>query len=263
MRYPVLLFALLLSAPAVAAPAPGPLRIIGTNGAACIAGAVELPPHGPGYQQIRADKSSFWGAPSTIAAIEQLGAEVHAAGLPDLYIGDIALPRGGPFAPHFSHQRGLDVDIYYDLLPKPRLPLAARDNLDPPWLTNRAMTGVNPKLWSRDEIRLIGWAAHLPHVNRIFVNPAIKRAMCEAVHPHPAWFHLVQAWWGHTAHMHIRFSCPADQPACINQPPPPPGLDCGRFLAWWFPNGHPRPLPRGGVPFHPVLPAACHAILKP
>ena len=66
-----------------AGPAPGPLHIIGgpTTGG-CIAGAVSLPPEGPGFQTIHLDRSAFWGAPHTIAHLEQLGREATAAGLP-------------------------------------------------------------------------------------------------------------------------------------------------------------------------------------
>jgi penicillin-insensitive murein endopeptidase len=65
-------------------PAPGPLHIIGGQAAGCIAGAVRLPAEGIGFQTIHLARSSFWGAPSTIARIERLGEQVHAAGLGDL-----------------------------------------------------------------------------------------------------------------------------------------------------------------------------------
>ena len=78
-------------------PAPGPLLIIGgPNTGGCIAGAVSLPPEGPGFQTIHLDRSAFWGAPQTIAHLEQLGREATDAGLPTLLIEDVSRARGGP-----------------------------------------------------------------------------------------------------------------------------------------------------------------------
>ena len=79
---PRLLLALLLLLPAQAI-AQQALRIVGGPGG-CFAGAIELPPQGPGFQTIRNGKSWFWDAPSTIAALELLAARTHAAGLPGL-----------------------------------------------------------------------------------------------------------------------------------------------------------------------------------
>ena len=71
---------------------------------------MRLPAEGPGFQTIHASRSSFWGAPSTIAHIAALGAQARAAGLGDLVIEDISRPRGGPLpGGHLSHQLGLDV----------------------------------------------------------------------------------------------------------------------------------------------------------
>src|ERR1700712_3534367 len=44
-----------------------PVRIVGGPSVGCIAGAVELPPQGPGYQTIHVAISHFWGAPSTVS----------------------------------------------------------------------------------------------------------------------------------------------------------------------------------------------------
>ena len=77
-------------------PVAGPLHIIGSQASGCIAGAVRLPEEGPGFRTIHLSRSSFWGAPSTIARVESLGEQVHAAGLGELYIEDISRPRGGP-----------------------------------------------------------------------------------------------------------------------------------------------------------------------
>ena len=92
---------------------------------------MRLPAEGPGFQTIHLANSSFWGAPSTIARIEKLGDQVHAAGLGDLYIEDISRPRGGPLpGGHVSHQLGLDVDVGLDVSPKPTLSAAQRETIE-------------------------------------------------------------------------------------------------------------------------------------
>ena len=116
-------------------PAPGPLHIIGGQAAGCIAGAVQLPQDGPGFQTIHLSHSSFWGAPSTIARIETLGEQAHAVGIGDLYVEDISRPRGGPLpGGHFSHQLGLDVDVGLDVTPKHTLTSAERETVELPSL---------------------------------------------------------------------------------------------------------------------------------
>lgn len=127
-----LLLLLMGAAPPPETPAPGPLRIIGNQSAGCIAGAVRLPDTATGLQTIRLSRSSFWGSPATIAALQRLAAQVQAAGLPDLYMGDISGPRGGPLAGgHFSHQMGIDADVWLDIAPPhPLLQPADREAID-------------------------------------------------------------------------------------------------------------------------------------
>ena len=66
-----------------------PARIVGGPGGGCIAGAVELPSAGPGYQTIRASRSWYWGHPDTIAALQTLAAR--------------AVRRGAAHAQHERH----------------------------------------------------------------------------------------------------------------------------------------------------------------
>jgi penicillin-insensitive murein endopeptidase len=243
------------------------VRIIGTENAGCIAGAVELPPRGPGYQTIRTSRSAYWGAPRTIAGLETLAAEVHAAGLPDLYMGDITRPRGGPMpGGHVSHQMGIDADVYLDLAPKPELTAVQREEIEPPSMVSADRRGVDPAHWGRAQITLIHFAAELPEVERIFVNPAIKRALCEQVSGDRAWLHTIRPWYGHASHMHIRWRCPADQTECTHvMAPIPAGDGCDASLQWWFDqlNAPPAPPKPPGPPAKPsALPAACRAVME-
>ena len=263
MRFFSVLLLLLLAA---AAPAPGPVRVIGSQGAGCIAGAVRLPDTAPGLQTIRLSRSQFWGHPDTIAALLHLGSTAQAAGLPDLYIGDISAPRGGPLAGgHFSHQMGIDADVWLDVQPPhPVLPPAEREAIEPPGLVRPDGRGVDPALWRPEHLTLLRLAAGLPRIDRILVNPAIKRQLCAEARGDRSWLRLIRPWWGHSSHMHIRFRCPDDQPACVQAPPPPAGEGCDATLDWWFAQLDARPAarPAGPPPAPPPLPAACRAILE-
>jgi penicillin-insensitive murein DD-endopeptidase len=243
-------------------PAPGPLHIIGgpaTGG--CIAGAVSLPPDGPGFQTIHPDRSAFWGAPQTIVNLELFGREAADAGLPTLLVEDISRSRGGPMpGGHVSHQIGLDADVGLDMQPRQPLSAAERGTIELRSMVRADGRDVDPSAWSPRVETLLRIATSLPEVDRILVNPAIKQRLCREAGGDRSWLHLIRPWYGHAAHMHIRFRCPAGQADCVQAPPPPAGDGCDATLQWWFDqlNAPPRP----SAPYHPPpLPAACRAIL--
>jgi penicillin-insensitive murein endopeptidase len=242
--------------------AEAPVRIIGgpsTGG--CIAGSVQLPPEGQGFETIHLAHSNFWGAPQTIARLELLGQRVRAAGLPDVYVEDISRRRGGPLpGGHLSHQVGLDADISLDVRPRPPLTSTTRETVELPSLVRADQRGVEPSRWSPGVIQLLHIAADLPDVDRILVNPAIKRQLCQDVSGDRSWLRLIRPWYGHAAHMHIRFRCPVGQTECAQSAPPPVGDGCDATLQWWFDQLDQPPKP--SAPSHPPTPpAACRAIL--
>lgn len=246
-------------------PAPGPVRIIGAGDAGCIAGAVRLPDTAPGMQTIRLSRSTFWGHPETIAALLQLGRQAQLAGLPDLYMNDISNPRGGPLVGiHASHQRGLDADVWLDVAgPHPWLPPDQREAIEPRSLVRADGRDIDPSVWQKPEhIALIRMATALPGIDRVLVNPAIKQQLCRDVTGDRSWLRRVRPWYGHSAHLHLHFRCPAGQTDCIDQPPPPEGDGCDASLQWWFDQLDKPPSPDAAPPSRPKpLPAACRAIM--
>jgi penicillin-insensitive murein endopeptidase len=75
----------------------------------------------------------------------------------------------------------------------------------------------------------------------------------------------MRPWYDHSAHMHIRFRCPADQHDCVQAAPPPAGDGCDATLQWWFDQLHAPPAPSSSAPSKPArapaLPAACKAVM--
>lgn len=266
MRFITLAFAALLLAAAgpITTPAPGPLRIVGGDGVGgCIAGAQQLPPSGEGFQTIHLNHSHFYGAPPVIERIKLLGSLAHKAGLADFYVEDISNPRGGPMAGgHVAHQVGLDADVTLD--PRRKTPLTAdeRETIEVVSVVRPDGRAVDPARWTPAVTNLIRLAASLPEVDRILVNAAIKKQLCQEVTGDRSWLRLIRPWYGHRAHMHISFKCPAGQTECVPINPPPPGDGCDATLQWWFDQlDHPDP-PKPGPPRPPrVLPAACKDIM--
>ncbi len=246
------------------APSAGPAQAIGAYERGCLSGAVPLPADGPNWQVMRPSRNRAWGHPVLIALLERLAAKLPAeAGWPGLLVGDIARPRGGPMLTgHGSHQIGLDADLWLTPMPDRRLSPTERDEMSATDVVTADGMGVDAA-WTPQHKRLLEAVAREPMVGRIFVNPAIKRALCREAGADRAWLTKIRPWWGHNYHFHMRLSCPSGEPECHNQAPPPPGDGCGKELDWWFTEEalHPAPSP----PPRPLrladLPRACAALV--
>lgn len=247
-----------------ATPSAGPGHAIGAYERGCLGGAVPLPADGPNWQVMRPSRNRAWGHPTLIAFLERLASRLPAAaGWPGLLVGDIAQPRGGPMLTgHGSHQIGLDADIWLTPMPSRRLTPAERDEISATDVV--ASDGMEiDAAWMPQHRRLLETVAREPAVARIFVNPAIKRALCREAAPDRSWMAKIRPWWGHNYHFHVRLSCPSGDPECRNQAAPPSGDGCGSELDWWFTEEalHPPPAP----PRKPLrladLPAACAGLV--
>lgn len=236
----------------VPGPLPGSAQSIGRHGAACLVGAEQLPPEGVGYQAVDLSRRRHFGHPQLVDYVQDLGRRVAEAGLGPMLVGDMAQPRGGPMPwGHVSHQSGLDVDIWFRL-DLPPLAREAREGLTQPILVGAS--GELDARWTENSARLVHLAAQDPRVARIFVDAAIKRDLCARTWEERSWLRRVRPWPAHDEHLHVRLRCPADSPACIDQPEPPPGEGCDHLV----------PTPRTLVERRPnrQLPAACRAVLE-
>jgi len=253
-------------------PTAAPARAIGFYTHGCLDGAAELPIDGPTWQVMRLSRNRNWGHPKLIAFLERLSAKATKAGWPGLLVGDMSQPRGGPMITgHASHQIGLDADIWLTPMPDRTLTRKEREEMSATMIVAPSRTDVDPKVWSPALFGLIKTAAEDAEVERIFVNAAIKKALCREAGSARGWLHKVRPWWGHDYHMHVRIFCPPDSPQCQPQPPQGPDDGCGKALDYWFRDSiiHPKPPPPNAPPPKPrppmtmaALPAACKAVLK-
>jgi len=249
-----------------ATPAPGPVRVIGGYTKGCLAGAQQLPADGDNWQVMRPSRNRSWGAPVLIEFIQRLAASLPgAAGWPGLLVGDMAQPRGGPMLTgHASHQLGIEADIWLTPMPDRRLTPAERDEISATNVVATNGLNIDPSVWRPEHRKLLEAASRSPGLARIFVNPAIKKALCREAGADRGWLRLIRPWWGHNYHFHIRLSCPAAQPDCQEQAAPGPGDGCDEVDRWFTEEMlHPKP----GPPARPLriaeMPAACAALMQP
>jgi penicillin-insensitive murein endopeptidase len=254
---------------AKAGPADLQARAIGFYARGCLAGAAALPINGTTWQVMRLSRNRNWGHPKLIAFLERLAAKVpQAAGWPGLLVGDLSQPRGGPMLTgHASHQVGLDADIWLTPMPDHELSREERETMSATMIVAEDRRDVDPKVWTPGHVATIRAAARDPEVERIFVNAAIKKALCRDAKGDRGWLHKVRPYWGHDFHMHVRMRCPPDSAECENQPPVTADEGCGKDLDWWFRDAvlHPRkpfrPPKKKPGPTLAQLPPACRQVL--
>ncbi|HET9067624.1 MAG TPA: penicillin-insensitive murein endopeptidase [Amaricoccus sp.] len=248
-------------------PSPHDPYSIGQASRGCLAGGVQLPESGPTWQAMRLGRNHHWGNPAMIEFIEELSRAATRAGWKGLYVGDIGQARGGPVPGHASHQIGLDVDVW--LTPPPRLDLSRseRERVSATSVLAGNKTSLN-RNWTPSHAALTEAIARDPRVNRIFITPPVKLALCASAGPgDAAWLRKVRPWWDHTDHWHIRLNCPKGAPGCVDQTPLPPGDGCKEAI-WWVTDAllPPDPDAPKTPPKPPLrladLPPQCAAVLE-
>src|SRR4030081_653654 len=161
-------------------PAAMPTHVVGFYAKGCIAGAEGLPINGETWQVMRLSRNRYWAHPDMVALIKRLGAKAHKdAGWPGILVGDMSQPRGGPMITgHASHQVGLDADIWLSPMPKRTLTRQEREETSATMVVAADRRDVDPAVWTPAHFAVIKTAAEDPEVQRVFVNPAIKKALC-------------------------------------------------------------------------------------
>lgn len=190
--------------------------------------------------------NNFYGHPSVIAAIGEVGAAVRKQHplAPKLSIGELSNRRGGKIPYHYSHQTGLDVDI--DFLENPPRVMYGpkRDRVRPvcgegPRYEVRVgkewTVGPNFKhAWNwtmastfaaREDVKVIfigkllradleGWAKkNVSTQDRLRTLKKLRAPKCPPPRGHSVPFYENNLC-PHDDHIHVRFHCPADSPRC-------------------------------------------------
>jgi penicillin-insensitive murein endopeptidase len=239
---------------------------IGSYTRGCVAGAEQLPLDAPRWQVMRPSRNRAWGHPALIRFVRGLADDVAKDGVRGLLIGDLGQPRGGPSpSDHNSHQMGLDADIWLTPMPATKVAANALETYAPVAMVDFGTLRVSAA-FGPAQVAMLTRAGQAEDVERIFVSPPIKRALCQRVKGDRSWLRKVRPWPGHYWHMHVRLGCPPGSSQCTPQEAPPAGDGCGAELQSWFDKpdwAHPSE----GV-YEPdkairldALPNACRALL--
>ena len=253
--------------------APMQARSIGSYARGCLAGGTALAVDGNQWQVMRLSRNRMWGHPDLVKYLESFASKVPGSvGWNGILVGDISQPRGGPMLTgHASHQIGLDADIWLTPMPGRKLSGSERENMSATNMARSDWLDIDPNVWTQNHTKLIRLAAQDSRVHRIFVNPAIKKALCREAGSDRAWLRTVRPMWGHNYHFHIRMGCPVGLAGCAEQDEPPEGDGCGQELTDWLnrqykaifgpkpPPGPKRPPP---APWSmDALPQACRDVV--
>jgi penicillin-insensitive murein endopeptidase len=252
-------------------PAAMPPRVLGFYAHGCIAGAQALPINGDTWQVMRLSRNRNWAHPDMVALLQRLSAKANRdAGWPGLLVGDMSQPRGGPMLTgHASHQVGLDADVWLTPMPNRRLSRNEREEMSAVMMVRSDRLDIDPSVWLPTHLGVIRAAAQEPTVQRIFVNAAIKKALCREAKGDRGWLSKVRPMYGHDYHFHIRIRCPPGNAECESQTDQTGSEGCSAGdLAYWFKDSvlHPRPSLIPAKPKPPMtmaqLPPACRQVLS-
>lgn len=181
----------------------------------------ELPARGTGYVNA-GDAKSDWGSGLMISFILNAAASMSAQYPGNLvYVGAIAQPQGGPYAPHQSHQNGLDADILFMGATNYDSVLDKDGNV-----TSRFETEKNWSIWrlatSQQIVTSVGQTTTA--VSMILVDPRLKNFVCAWAKSHEAALEpldyevlrRLRPTAGHFDHFHLRFKCSPHYASCLN-----------------------------------------------
>ena len=244
-------------------------QVVGFYAKGCLAGADMLPMDGEAWQVMRLSRNRNWGHPALTNFLRRTASELRAAQIwPGFLVGDMSQPRGGPMLTgHASHQIGLDADVWQTPMPDRQLTRAEREEMSATQMVRPDRLDIDPARWTPAHMAMLKAVAEKPEVQRIFVNAAIKKALCRDARGDRAWLSKMRPMYGHDYHFHIRLFCPVGEAGCTRQDPVPEGDGCDASLAWWFTDEalHPKVDPNA-KPKPPMtmaaLPNECRAVLK-
>ncbi len=240
---------------------------IGSYTAGCIKNSSALDLDGQGWQVIRPSRARYYGHPETIEFIEYLSQKAKSEYNATLLIADISQQTGGPITDdHSSHQIGLDADILlwqHPIATKYTLTSTQREHIHPQSVLNENETEVDNFKWSEVNEDILRISASDKRVDRIFLNPVIKKKLC-GKYAGESWLAKVRPWYGHDGHFHVRLKCPKGNSLCNSQKPiKTSGDGCGADLASWFSaDGTIKARKKSSSSTQKKLPVECIAIMN-
>lgn len=139
---------------------------------------------------------------------------------PEIRLGDLSDRNGGRLSPHVSHRSGRDVDIGYIIHPDKRgeryWQNAKEDSFDVEknWYLVKALieTGNVQQIFMSARLQ----AMLMPLAEKELSEDQLARYFRKA-NPDPSSPSVIKHWRGHLDHMHVRFTCEAENRRCISR----------------------------------------------
>ena len=233
--------ALLVATPIQASETDGsiPPQARGSYAKGSLKNASALEDEGPGFVKLFRSRHRNYGTFGLVEFILSLSKSIldlHPEG-ERIQVGDLAAIEGGPISGHGSHQNGLDVDLSFFRSNHLEQPISDESGFREVFVTGGKLTENFDLMrnWSFFET-----AALSGKVQRMFVDPAIKRHYCEWFVSQGGETHLesevvetlrrLRPYPNHDDHIHIRLFCPSTSPECRVQEEVPAGSGCSEVL---------------------------------
>lgn len=205
----------------------GLARAVGFYSSGSLELAENFPDSGVGFYRLFLPRDRGWSTRSLINMITGAAASVvsHHPNGGRLGIGDASRESGGYASGHASHQNGLDVDLRYYAVNQREMNPDATSGFDEQFVQSGKLTS------NFDLVRnwaLVKSMVSTGMVSRMFVDPAIKAAMCVFKGSPEATEALrrLRPYANHANHIHVRIRCPANSGSCIPQSEIPHGDGC-------------------------------------
>jgi penicillin-insensitive murein endopeptidase len=207
---------------------------IGGTSNGCLLNAASLPLTGNAHQVMNASRQRFYGHAQMVRLIKTAADFIEQNKLGVMLVGDVAAKNGGPMLDnHKSHQNGLDADIFF-MMPDQAFVSDEDPTPEATTVIDFEKNRVDSRYWSDRQSKLLKFFASDPLVDRIFVNAAIKKSLCEA-HGDKKWLAKIRPWREHTEHFHVRLKCPSNSPDCVSQAALPEKDGCDdEMLSYWL-----------------------------
>lgn len=141
--------------------------------------------------------------------IEYAALKIYDRYRKSILVGSLSQPGGGKVSGHASHQNGLDADVYF---------IRVNDQE----LGNLVVNGrVSRNFDTIKNYEFIKALVSTNRIRKVFVNRAIKRALCsysrlQGLENDPLQ-RKIAIESGHINHVHVRITCPITSPSCREQ----------------------------------------------
>lgn len=186
-----------------------------------------------GFHIVNSVRESYFGSAELIYLLAEMGKySQKMVGNYVLPVGDLSLKNGGKLGRHESHQSGVDADVGFYLRD-----VKLQGGLFSA-LKAKKEEGPAASWMMEDQWKLFKFVVSTKYVDRIFIHPLLKKALCEfaikegEIKPNQneglayETLRRLRPEKNHYDHFHIRVKCSTVQKRCFQMADPEPTTGC-------------------------------------